>query len=280
LEKFVKVSCFLRKDNDTMINAIIRNETGYEQPAEVNYLLAPDVVLLLIQDGTARLLDIDGDFYTISHTGAFMLQETLREGIVAAEHTIAEKYGVEVTHIHDDLQKFLHDLERKGLICRPKKTLSAQIYKASRGTIPFIILLPLLRCVQIWPASVKTKAWILLTLAYFSIRFFGWPRTVEVWNRSSGKNTPDKPLQEREQIVKAADSAIRVASVRHLLPTECKERALSCWTLLRFWGLSSKLIVGVDLFPLVSHCWCELGPTVLSDDEDRCERFIPILSYD
>jgi hypothetical protein len=72
---------------------------------------------------------------------------------------------------------------------------------------------------------------------------------------------------------------IRQLASGHPLPMACKERALACWLLLRWEGLAARLVVGLEFFPLVGHCWCEVGSLVLSDYPDHCEFYTPVLNY-
>jgi hypothetical protein len=38
--------------------------------------------------------------------------------------------------------------------------------------------------------------------------------------------------------------------------------------------------VGIDLFPLASHAWCESGGRIVGDRYDgSCERYTPVISY-
>ena len=258
-----------------MINAIISAETDNKRTT-AEYLLAPDVILLVIQDGTARLLDVGGNFYTISQVGSSMLQEALREDTTTAAHKIATAYGANPQHIQNDLNIFLQDLEEKHLIEKPHRTSHVFQFKK---TMLSLVFFPFLGFVHASPVSVKTKMWILLTLAYVSFRLFGWPNTVRVWQHYYQKHAKKAAMSYPEMTVKAADEAVRAIAANHLLATECKERALSCWAFLHSVGLPAKLVVGVNLFPLTSHCWCEFEQTILSDDKGRCERFTPVLNY-
>src|SRR5215471_342899 len=88
-----------------MITTVVSAETAAMQE-RTDYVLAPDVILLLVKDGTARLLDLWGNFYAISATGATMLFETLRQGTVAAAHKIAVQYNVDIYQVRRDLQVF------------------------------------------------------------------------------------------------------------------------------------------------------------------------------
>jgi hypothetical protein len=44
---------------------------------EVAYFLPPDVILVTVDDGSARLLDMAGGFHAVPAVGALMLKETL-----------------------------------------------------------------------------------------------------------------------------------------------------------------------------------------------------------
>ena len=119
-----------------------------------------------------------------------------------------------------------------------------------------------------------------MTLAFLSIHLFGWPRTIAIWHHYLQKHAPGRAIRELEQSAQDIDKIVRTVAACHLLHVECKERALSCWWLLYSVGFSAKLVLGVSLFPLGCHCWCEAGQFVFSDDQDRCEEFIPVLSYE
>jgi hypothetical protein len=260
-----------------MITAVVSAETAVLQDGSADYVLAPDVILLLVSDGTARLLDLRGNFYAISATGATMLFETLRQGTVAAAHKIAAQYDVDIHQVRGDLQAFLEGLEPERLLHRPGPSPARH---RPTSITPSLVLVPVLRCVHAWMPSVKARARALLVLAYISIRVFGLPRTLTVWRRLYHKIPHRHDVRAVEQTARAIDGAVRAAAADHPLRLACKERALCCWALLRFEGLPATLVLGVDLFPFTSHCWCQLGSLVLSDDEDRCQRFTAVLSYE
>jgi hypothetical protein len=261
-----------------MIQSIFRAEVDLDRS---DYHLAPNVLFLRIQDGSARLLDLGGNFYAISQTGAQMLYETLVRGKKTAAVNIADEYGVELSSVQNDLHAFLHDLEKKRLIFHAQPCQRAF---TSRNILPLLLLVPLLHCISLCPVSQKRKAWALLMLAHVAIWLFGWPKTVACWQsyvRRAWSHIPVScDVARLEQFAKAIDEVVRSVAARHLFHVECKERALSCWWLLCAAGLAAKLVVGLSLFPLESHCWCEVRQLVLSDDQDRCQQFTPILSYE
>jgi hypothetical protein len=85
--------------------------------------LAPDVILVTIKDGSARLLDMAGGLYAVPAVGARLLQETLMNGHAAAAARIAEDYGVAHEQVQNDLAVFLRDLETQGLLCKTPSPL-------------------------------------------------------------------------------------------------------------------------------------------------------------
>jgi hypothetical protein len=241
------------------------------QGPDTSYRLGPDVVLLPLADETARLLDMGGCFYTVSAVGAEMLQATLAHGVTAAVRQIARRYRADVQQVRADLEAFLRDLVRRGL-------LHARQHRR-RTTLPSLILRPSLHCIRHWLRPGKVRAAALLTLAWLSFRLFGWARTVTVWNASPRPADQQLPETGWEGTARAVDDAVRGAAASHLLTMGCKERALCCWALARWAGVPATLVVGVQLYPLAGHCWCESGAWTLSDSRDRCDRFQPVIKY-
>ncbi|HZO73630.1 MAG TPA: lasso peptide biosynthesis B2 protein [Ktedonobacteraceae bacterium] len=262
-----------------MIQSILRADAG---GAEGDYRLAPDVLFLRIQDGSARLLDLSGNFYALSQMGAQMLYEALHGNTAAVAARIATEYHAELSHVQSDLYAFLHDLEEKRLISHAR--CSRGLFQSKR-IFPLIMLVPLLRAISAFPCSLQRKTWALLTLAFVAVRLFGWPRTVAGWRYCLARTqltqeyASSNVTTELEQSTKDIDEVVRSIAARHFLHVECKERALACWWLLCSAGFPAKLVLGVHLFPLGCHCWCEVGRFVLSDDEGRCGQFTPVLSY-
>ena len=256
-----------------MITNIISAEL--ELTLKTEYCLAPNVVLLSLQDGTARLLDLGGNFYALSQTAATMLIETLKGDTARASYHIASIYEVDQERLLCDLRTLLCELEAKKLICQRDHP-----FTPSYGSrITSMLLRGLLRYLQTCPFSLKIKVWMLLTLAYFSICLLGWPATVTAWQRFMKGKVPYQKSEEGAATAIIHETLLSVKS-SHLLPVACKECALSCWFLLRAAGLPARLVVGMMLCPLASHCWCEIGASVVGDEEDKCQQFTPILSYE
>lgn len=257
-----------------MIQSVIHAEADLTNS---DYRLAPHVIFLRIQDGSARLLDLGGNFYAISQTGAQMLYETLTMGTATVATRIATEYHAELSLVQNDLQAFLRDLEHKRIILHNNR--SGGTFQ-NKNIFSFLVLMLLLYCISVFPTKLERKAWALMTLASVSIHIFGWPKTIAAWHYYLQNHAPSSTTTELEQSVKDIDEVVRRVAARHFFPVECKERALSCWWLLYSAGFSAKLVLGVNLFPLACHCWCETGQFVLSDDQDRREQFTPVLSYE
>jgi hypothetical protein len=255
-----------------MIQAILTPPAS--PPLEADHALAPDTALVLLEDGTGRLLDLGGNFYALPGTAAGMLRDILRAGSTAAADRIAARHGVEVARVRQDLSAFLDSLARSHLVRRaaaladPNKPSLAPSASVRRA----LGWLHRLR-------SPRKQSWALLVLAYLSIRLLGWPRTVATW-RTYHERLPNGRSGSAADLIQATEAAVRAVVARHPLPVACKERALCCWSLLRAAGVPARLVVGVDFFPFASHCWCEAGGDVVGDFADRCERYTPVFIYD
>jgi hypothetical protein len=255
-----------------MITAI---QTGSSLPAadEPAFFLPPDVIFVTVHDGSARLLDMAGRFHAVPAVGALMLRETLAQGTEEAANRVAQEYGVEPRQVQLDLDVFLRELEEQGLLCSPRNR--------QRGRRPGIglaglFLRPALRFIHWAFRSRESKARALLGLARISFSLFGWTRTTAAWQEAHARFPSRQADASQEQTVREVDQAVRAAAANHLFGGECKERGLCCWALARAAGLAAAVVVGIDLFPMAGHCWCEVGPWVLSDDPDRCADYTPV----
>jgi hypothetical protein len=119
------------------------------------------------------------------------------------------------------------------------------------------------------------RATAILILSRLSYALFGWKATVAAWTARfpEAQGTADA-LKARE-----IDMVVRRACARNWVGADCKERALSCFTLARAAGRPASLHIGVALSPLGGHCWCRIGEHLVSDDAERCARFLPVFRY-
>jgi len=205
--------------------------------------------------------------------GARMLQETLANGPGAAVTRIAEDYGVARQQVQADLAVFLRDLESQGLLCSQS---SRRHRRSGSFGLARLLLRPALHSAHRRLRSSETRARILLGLARLSFALFGWTRTVAVWQEAHS-HLPARQAGERDaETIRSLDGAVCAAAASHPVAVACKERALCSWSLARAAGLDPSLVVGIDLFPMAGHCWCEVGTRPLGDDQERCGRFTPV----
>lgn len=253
-----------------MIASITRHEAATNRQSMGDYQLSPNVVVLNLEDGTARLLDLGGNFYALSLTGAAMLSATLREGSARAAQSISSAYNVDIATIQHDLRAFLADLEARQLIIRSEQPLPF----SWKTRLALRLLPPLLHCIHARFISLKVRGWELLMLSYLSTHLFGWPSTVLAWQHSLRSTRAfSTSADEIEKTVQAVIST-------YPWSVACKERALCCWYLLRSTGRPARLIVGIALCPLASHCWCELDSVPFCDESSYCQQFTPVLCYE
>jgi hypothetical protein len=242
------------------------------------YALRPDVVVFRCDDGSGRLLDLDGDFFALPEVGLDMLGGVLRDGAERTILRISEQYQADPARVRADLEALLAKLVKQRVIER-----SVEI--SHRGTLRDIaarlVIVALLRLVGRFRSREALHLVALVGLARISFLLFGWARTVKVWQASIrrlelGRGGPAPG--DREQIIRRVDKAIRwwAASVPS---AQCKERSLCSWFLLRSFGIPATLVVGIRLYPLGGHCWCQVGSQMVADFHDRCETFMPIIRY-
>jgi hypothetical protein len=237
------------------------------------YGLAPDVFLVPVPDGTARLLNMGGRFYALSGVGAAMLRATLDHGPAVAVQQVAAGYGTDPRRVRSDLDRFLRTLQNAGLVHLADKRPAN--CRSPRGSL---LLMVVLGCLYRFLQSVRARASGLMTLAYVSCRLFGWTQTLAAWQRYHD-TWPPIAGRGRPTDAAAIEKSVRAAAAGHVLAVECKERALAAWSLARTIGLPASLVIGVHFFPLAGHCWCQSGVRVLSDEPERCEAYQPVVRY-
>jgi hypothetical protein len=237
--------------------------------------LSPDAILVDAPDGTARLLDLDGQFYALSEVAAAMLHETLAHGPSQASHRVAERYGADLAVVAADLDAFLAELTRKGLLVeadRPPR-------RHRGGLLARMALAALLRLNRWLRPTLAGKASGMLTLAGLSCRWLGWARTVELWQKQFPAGGPLADEEKKRAIAQKIDEVVRRALAKLAVGAACKERGLTCWALARRAGLEPTMMVGISLYPCNAHCWTTVGPTLLGDEHDRCVLYQPVIRY-
>jgi hypothetical protein len=238
--------------------------------------LALDTVYLSVGDGSGRLLSLGSDFYALSATAADMLQRLLRKPMEMVVEELTFSYDISKRQIRNDLHNLLTELQQKNLVFLSVKTGNAR-RKNKLEPSPF--LFPLLRYLWGLPANRSDIVWWLLAIARVGFHLWGWSTSVTCWQkflkiRHTVQN--DAASADRAETI---DATIRHSAARHLMGMGCKERALACWFLLLRADIPADLVLGVNLYPLASHCWCESEGEIYSDDAERCGRYKEILRY-
>jgi hypothetical protein len=254
----------------------IQTRSSLQTSEAADYSLSPDVIFVTVHDGSARLLDMAGRFHAVPAVGTLMLQETLANGTGAAVNRIAQDYGVDAGQVRNDLDVFLGELEDQGLLCSRG---TRQRWLIAKTRLARLFLRPALYGIHRAFRSQEAKARLLLGLARLSFGLFGWTPTISVWKEAHSGYAAGQVGEPQEQAVRAVDEVVRAAAASHPFGVECKERALCCWALARAAGLDAAVVVGIDLFPLAGHCWCEVGSWTLSDDLDRCASYTPVARW-
>jgi hypothetical protein len=240
-----------------------------DQGAAGDYDLTPHVALLLAPDGTARLLDMGGGFFALSAVGARMLQGTLERGSAATVRELARHYRTGEERVRADLGRLLQQLQRQRLLRLAGKRRPDPLLWLATAVVPCLWLIR-------WLPAGGVRAAVVLTLAKLALVCFGWARTVAVW-RFGLRGREGGPADAAG--LDAMDQTVQRIAAGHPLPMACKERALACWALLRWSGVPAALVVGVELFPLTGHCWCEAGGRTWSDYADNCDSYTPVIRY-
>lgn len=234
-----------------------------------DHILARDVALIVIETGDGCVVDLSGSFYSLSPVATAMLRDVIAYGRDAAVARGAGRYGVEEARIAADLDSFLGDLERRGLLQsrrrRPRPGIRWMLAPAIAG-----VALGALRLVR----SQRGRARVALTLARVSFLISGWNATVAAWRRRLPA-ARGVPTEQPDPRARSVDEAVRRAAAGHAMNVDCKERALASFALARMIGLPATLVVGVDFYPLAGHSWCESGSAVIGDEEAHCRRFTP-----
>lgn len=236
------------------------------------YALADDVLYVSVDDGSARLLDMNGSTFALSRGGAEILQEVLKHGEERAAQIVATRYGIACARVAQDARNLLGELAQTRLVRSSGADARRVSIRALAARAIASCGLQVLRLHR-WPSA-------LVLLARVSFALFGWANTVTAWQsclrRADGREAPAGP--DADATIGRVDATIRRAAA-HVPGAACKERALCTWFVLQREGMPAALVVGLQLYPLEGHCWCEVGIRILSDYHDRCETYRPVLRY-
>jgi Transglutaminase-like superfamily/Coenzyme PQQ synthesis protein D (PqqD) len=282
----------------TMLTAVTNPAKGDNAPAAIR--LGQDVFLVQA-DGVARLLDFDrGRFYALNPVASRMLTLSLEQGTAEAATRLAAEYEISPRRIEADLAVLLRDLQGKRLLVSPDRPCHTGARTgAALGGVLRGADLALFRPLRAAAAAVvrlfrrpdegsrgvpsvpgRLTVGLLLSLAWVSLRLFGWTGTLALWRRWHRSPTGPGPAA-RGRVLETLDGVVRDAAVGKLcFPASCKERALVGYQVLRAcYGLPATLVVGVQCHPFGAHAWVKCDGRVITDDPARCELYTPVARY-
>lgn len=247
------------------------------------YRLAPEALLVMVEDGSARIVDLEGAVAALDATAATMIEAVLRLGEARAVVELAHAFGVPPHRIKTDLQAVLRNLVARGAL----RSGASDVPRRARQTRRRVA--SSLSAVAVrWVGADRawgTQAWHALTVAHLSLRLVGWSFTIGAWIAPgrAGWNPRGRAARNDNECagnVRAIDAAVTRAMARYPRPLDCKERALTAFALTRASGLPARIVLGISLFPLALHVWCESDGQVLADQFDGyCDRYTPIRIY-
>lgn len=231
--------------------------------------LADDVILVPIEDGSARLLDMGGSFFALSRSGREILEGAMSAGLAPTTAAMSARYGVEPSRIAADAERLIGELRSGGLIAGIAGKPVGALARVVRAIVPSLVRLP----------GVRTSPTALLLLARLCFVTLGWARTIDLWRDQHAGSLRPATVPADAAVLHSTDGSIRRAAAR--LPTvACKERSLAAWHVLARRGIASSLVVGIQLYPLAGHVWCEAAGQILTDFPDHCAAYRPIARYD
>lgn len=246
------------------------SETHIQKHKSSRYRLNPNVHVILVKDGTSRILNLDGFFIALPVISTLMLKLILQYEFSVVVNKLADQFKTDQFRISKDLSVFLKKLEALKVIT---KSPAKQIIKLSYLLQCFLeITVPL--TTEIPNKLIQHK--VLLLLAWCSFKLFGWNKTVNSWKQYFYNQTvsPTKSVS----VLKISEE-IQVAVSRHFIKMDCKEKAIVCWAICQKEGIPASLVLGINLYPLSSHFWCEFEGNSLTDNKERCNRFFPLIMY-
>ena len=244
------------------------------------YRLAPEVLLVMVEDGSARIIDLDGAVAALDATATTMMEAALRSGEAGAVAELAGAFGVEPRRITTDLRAVLGDLTVRGVL-RSAAAGPPRRARQTRHRVASALSTLAARRARVGRTR-GIQAWSALTAAYLSLRLVGWSGTLGAWcaPERPGSGNARRAAENGTGDLDAIAVAVTRAVARHPFPLACKERALAAFALARAAGLPARIVLGISLFPLALHAWCESGGQIIADQLDGyCDRYTPLRIY-
>jgi hypothetical protein len=252
------------------ISGIFTSESG---GSERELELDPGALIILLNDGSSRLMDREGAVLGLSALATSMVLGVFRKSAECVASEAANAFDIPIERVQWELKQLLDDLFRRGLLRCPQDAAprpSWRVRLASR------LIAGVDRLSNVFIRPLPARLAVLLGLARLSIRWLGRTDSITLWGhlatvaRESGMNN---------SLVEETTLLLRQAAARDPDSSESQERALCAWRLLHAAGRPAELVLGIDPDSCQSHCWCECEGQTVGDDHARCAAFVPVARF-
>ena len=237
----------------------------------------------MVDDGSARLVDLDGAVSALDATATTMMEAALRLSEAGAVAELADVFGVEPQRIATDLQAVLAT-RSPGAHFAPGPADFPGV--SSRPGTSWRRCSVLLLCAWWVPGAIGKSRPGMPSLPPTSLS--AWPVGRQPSMPGSHRDAPDGAAPGVRQGMAAKNwprstpspLPSSCAAARYPFPLDCKDRALAAFAMARAAGLPARIVLGISLFPLALHAWCESGGRVVADQFDGyCDRYRPLRVY-
>jgi hypothetical protein len=239
------------------------------------YILEEDVLWLLVDDGTSRLLNLNGVFLALDRESTCEIRL-----VVFGESIVPDSSSGEGADSTQDVaprrsesvnvpRPLMEELLRKGMVVR-----RGGARRVVRLFPEWLGLPRWLRSLRIGssrrPSTLGFWGWSRLGLM---IRCAGLGRTIRAAvEAAASEGESFAANRSLADLLSERDGLIRHAA-RSGWPVTCKEKAIAAFLYARANGFRPQMVLGVDLFPFRAHLWCECDGEVLSDPPEECHEF-------
>jgi hypothetical protein len=178
-----------------------------------------------------------------------------------------------------DLEAFQTNLSRQRLLpgSRPARGW-ARLLSPAAGALRLMGRLRLPRRGTVKDDALRPAVASLLRQAWLDLRTLGWAPTLSAWAVRRNRICP-RPAAEAIALVDRL--VIEEAAGQWFCACACKERALvAAFVLERFFGIRSRIVVGMITVPFQMHAWATAEGQPLTDDPNRIAQFDPLIEYD
>lgn len=111
--------------------------------------------------------------------------------------------------------------------------------------------------------------WLSLSLMWLAFTFGGYRLALSLVKRINRINC----FKNMEINLHKLDLTLQDVATSHILPISCKEKSFVLFMIVSKKFLNAAIVVGVDLYPLSLHSWCEIDGSLLTDDKDNILQF-------